>query len=539
MSALLALLLALQAAEPKKQEEPIPDSVPVRNRWRIGFPDYVLNEPGDGFNPYRQNALKGDYPLLGENTFLVVTGRSDTLVEARRLPVPSGTSTAASKRSDFFGSGDQLAVVEELGLTLELYQGESSFRPRDWELRLTGVYNYNYVDVRENALVNPDPRDETSRSDAHFALQEALAEAHLFDVSEHYDFVAFRAGIQPFASDFRGLMFSDTNLGARLFGTFASNRVQWNAAVFDMLEKDTNSELNTFDLRGQLVGVANLYVQDFLWPGYTAQLSFHMNLDEGSTHYDENDTLVRPALAGTVREHELEIAYFGWAGDGHIGGFNLSHALYAARGTDEFNQLAGRGTDVEAFLATVELSVDVDWVRVRGSFLWASGDGKPTDGTATGFDSILEAPAFAGGRFSFWNRQAVRLQGVNLVNRNSHLPDLRSSKTEGQSNFVNPGLFLYNAGLDAEILPELRAVLNASILRFHRTESLEGFTFQPDIDASLGTDLSLGLVGRPMLNNNWTMALGAAAFLPGKGFQDLYEKDTTLYSVFLQLTLIY
>jgi hypothetical protein len=38
----------------------------------------------------------------------------------------------------------------------------------------------------------------------------------------------------------------------------------------------------------------------------------------------------------------------------------------------------------------------------------------------------------------------------------SFLPDLRSSKDEGQSNFVNPGIYLYNAGADAKLLPTLK-----------------------------------------------------------------------------------
>ena len=41
-----------------------------------------------------------------------------------------------------------------------------------------------------------------------------------------------------------------------------------------MREKDTDSQLNTFNSRDQRVILANIYRQDFLWHGYTAQLSF-------------------------------------------------------------------------------------------------------------------------------------------------------------------------------------------------------------------------------------------------------------------------
>ena len=33
-------------------------------------------------------------------------------------------------------------------------------------------------------------------------------------------------------------------------------------------------------------------------------------------------------------------------------------------------------------MAALELSVDMDWVRLKASGLWSSGDREPTDGTA-------------------------------------------------------------------------------------------------------------------------------------------------------------
>src|SRR5215471_6586231 len=33
-----------------------------------------LGESGNCWDPYNQNVLKGDYPILGQNTFLVFTG---------------------------------------------------------------------------------------------------------------------------------------------------------------------------------------------------------------------------------------------------------------------------------------------------------------------------------------------------------------------------------------------------------------------------------------------------------------------------------
>jgi hypothetical protein len=95
------------------------------------------------------------------------------------------------------------------------------------------------------------------------------------------DLISFaRLGIQRFNSDFRGFIFSDFNLGARIFGSFNSNRYQYNIAYFGLIEKDTNSELNTvFDDRNQEVFIANLYRQDLFTLGYTAQASFHYSKD--------------------------------------------------------------------------------------------------------------------------------------------------------------------------------------------------------------------------------------------------------------------
>src|SRR5439155_20142749 len=104
----------------------------------------------------------------------------------------------------------------------------------------------------------------------YITLQEWFAEAKLFDVGSEYDFVSIRAGSQPFTSDFRGFIFSDTNRGVRLFGSLNGNRDQFNLAYFRQLEKETNSGLNSFDDRNQNIVIANFYRQDFLFPGYTA-----------------------------------------------------------------------------------------------------------------------------------------------------------------------------------------------------------------------------------------------------------------------------
>ena len=53
------------------------------------------------------------------------------------------------------------------------------------------------------------------------------------------------------------------------------------------------------------------------------------------------------------------------------------------------------------------------------------------------------------------------------------LVSLGLSVTMGLMNFVNPGLFLLNAGLDASLTPKVTGFANVNFLRFHRTEVLE------------------------------------------------------------------
>lgn len=545
-----------------------PDFVPIPDRWRLGFPDWNryerhLDTPyvrGRWWDPYNQNVLKGDYPIIGQKYFLNVSAISDSLLELRRIPLPSNVSAADPRKSEFFGSGDQIFFNQNLILSLELFKGDTAFRPRDWELRITPVFNLTYLNAKETGVVNIDVRKGTTRKDDDVSLQELFVEYHLGDLSPNYDFVSTRAGIQGFTSDFRGFIFSDNQLGFRLFGNAGSNRNQFNVAYFRPLEKDTNSGLNRiFDTRGQHVAIANYFRQDFIWPGYTLQLSAHYLHDRGAdTHYDTNGFLVRPAPIGTLDLKEIDVFYLGWTGDGHIGPLNLTHAFYQALGRERRSPFNGQNQEVSAAMVAVEASMDFDWLRPRLAFFWASGSGDPRHRVSGGFDAIMDNPNFAGGGFSYWVRQGLPLTGtgLELKGRNSLLPALRSSKLEGQPNFVNPGLFLLNAGLDVEVTPKLKTFLNVNFLRFDRTTVLERVLFQPKIRHDIGIDYSLGVRWRPFLNDNVIVTSGIAALQAGDGLRDVYTESTltvgetglqqkrgfpydTLYSGFLSLTFTY
>jgi hypothetical protein len=517
------------------------DFQPFTDRWRIVPPPYEVNVQGSLWDPYNQNVLKGDLPILGNDIFLNFGASLDTLLEYRKVPTPSAVSAARPGSESFFGKPRQFFVNNNVALSVDLFQGLTAFKPFDWRVKGTFIGNVNYLNARETAVVNPDVRKGTNRLDGIAALQEIFGEYKIADLSPNFDFLSIRGGIQPFNSDFRGFIFSDTTLGVRLFGNYGSNRNQFNLAYFDRLEKDTNSGLNTYRLRGQKIWTANYYRQDFLFLGYTQQLSVLHFEDPKSFHFDENNFLVRPDAVGSFKPHSLRGTYFGWTSTGKIGWLNVEHAFYHVRGRDNKNPIAGRRTDIRAYMAAIELSYDRDWIRPKISYFYASGDDDPRDRQAKGFDAPFDNPVFAGGGFSFWNRLAIRLTGtgVNLVNRGSLLPDLRSSKDEGQPNFVNPGVHLVNAGVDFEVTPKAKLLLNANYLRFDQTDPLQLLLFQSRIDREIGWDLNAGLRYRPFLNNNVVALLGFAVFIPGKGFKDIYESGRPLLIGFTNLTLTY
>jgi hypothetical protein len=540
------------AASPAPEvPETVPDYLPTPDRWDLELPVWQRYPPDSAGvspfarrrtrDPYNQNILKGDLPIIGQDIFFVLTMVAETPLEVRRLPTPSGVSAEHPGSDQFFGRPTQFSLAPEALLSFELFKGDTSFAPRTWALRITPAFNLNYVNTGERNIVDASPEAGSNRRRGDDALQEAFGELKLTDVGVNYDFISVRAGIQPFTSDFRGFLFRDTNLGVRLFGNWGRNRNQWNVAYFDQLEKETNSELNLASRRNQRVVIANYYRQDFLTPGYTISPSFHANLDRGEEwFYDANGFLVRPSPIGVVAPHRVTAYYAGLGGDGHWGALNVTHQFYQAFGNDELNGIAGRDVHINAQFAAAEVSVDHDWWRIKGAVIAASGDKDPADDRARGFDAIFDNPNIAGGPFSFWNREGIRLAGtlVGLVGRNSLLPSLRSSKTEGQANFVNPGLLEFDAGWSANLTPKLHANVDVNILRFQHTEVLSALLFQRDIDRSIGVDSSAGLQYRPWLNDNVVITAGASVFSPSAGFTAILTPQT-LFAPFAVLTLRY
>jgi len=521
--------------------EPFPDRwyAPGYSPPGIDLTGYEINEVGGRWwSPYTQNPLKGDFPILGtDHVFLNIGGLLRQFVESRKIP--TATLNTGSGGSEFFGNGHQQAYTTQVALSFDLFSAPQAFEPVHWRLKLTPVFQRSQVEVDPDGVLYADPSRGNSRVDDDFALQEALFEYHLTDLSNRYDFLTAEAGILPFRSDFRGFIFDDVNLGARLSGNADANRWQYNLVYFDMLDKDTNSGLNTFEDRQQEVVVANLYRQDWPVRGFTSQASFHYNNDQRGVEFDDNGGLVSPAPIGLAMENTVESYYLGVAGEGHFDRWNVTTAFYQALGRDSLNPIAARSVDVDAQFAALEVSYDIDWFRIRAFGQYASGDSDPRDGDAEGFDAIFDAPNFAGGSLSFFNGQALRLLGVNLTNVGSGLPDLQSSQTQGKSNFVNPGLLQLGGALDFELTPRWRAAIGGSYLTFDTTESLEVFLELPEVEREIGVEFFFGTQYRPNLNNHLILGLGASTLLPGDGFARIYQSDDPVHSLFLNLILAF
>jgi hypothetical protein len=536
------------------------DQLPIPDRWRLIETLGLVRE--NLLDPYNQNTYKGDrpinrakvpwLPIKGDDWFIVANLISDTVYEPRTFPIPVGIQTTQDPdRLDVFGNNFSTVLSQTFLVGAALLKGSTNFKPPSIEYRVTLAFNMNYVEVPERRVLFVEPSRGTTRFDHFVGVQEAFVDYHFteFD-TERFDFISIRAGIQPFQSDFRGFLFNDQQLGIRLFGSRDNNRFQFNLGAFWRLEKDTNSGLNSVvkSPRNDLVFVANAYRQDFLIPALTSQITvaYNRNRESGRIEIDTNGFPVRPALLGDLRGRDYDVVYLGYNADGRIGRINLTASAYLALGENRNNIFTGQPADITAHFGAVEASYDRNWMRFRLSGAYASGDKDPFDNRETGFDAIFENPVFAGADTSYWIRQTIPFAGggraVSVNGRNGILNSLRSSKEQGQSNFVNPGLILTGIGADFDLTPEFRLSTNANHLWFENTRVLQVLRNEGSIPREIGFDLSAAAIWRPKATQNIVMRLSAAALLPGKGFRNLFDNLGTgreFFSVLANVVLTY
>jgi len=537
------------AVHPPPPEAFPTDEFPIPDRWRLIQSLGVVKE--HWFDPYHQNTYKGDrpirkkslwFPIKGEDWFLELNGISDTVIEPRSFPEPVGAATTQRQGSnDNFGRATSNVFSQTFIVGAALIKGSTTFKPPEMEYRVALAFNTSYVTVSERGILNVLPSFAPHRFDHFVGVQELFVDRHLKNTSDRYDFMSLRIGIQPFQADFRGFLFNDDQLGVRLFGNRDDNRFQFNLAAFWRLEKDTNSGLNdvTTAPRKDYVFIANLFRQDFPVVGVTSQISvnYNMNREANDIHYDKNGFPVRPALIGNIRGRDYDVAYLGYSMDGHFGRVNLTAVSYLALGRDRNNIFTGKPANIRATFIAAEPSMDFNWVRVRLSGLYASGNHNPYGNTEGGFDAISENPIFAGADTSYWIRQSIPLVGgggVGISGRNGVLNSLRTSKDEGQSNFTNPGTILLGTGADFDLTPKFRVSANVNHLWFENTAVLQVLRNEGSIPRDIGWDISGALIWRPKAIQNIVLRASTAALLPGKGFNDLLTdkgRDKGYYSM--------
>ena len=513
---------------------PTPDTTALpspntQDRWRVidalGYPNTLTN-------PYAtNNPLKGDRPLLdrpilGGDWFTNNTVTSNTVVEERRIPV------SAQQDTPFLAPRQQQFDSQTVSVDTVLYRGDTIFQPPDFQFRFTPIFNYS--DTRT---------DGAQTSTKTFGTQALFIESHLRDVSANYDFDSVRVGIQAVNSDFRGFVLADQPLGIRFFGTRDNDIYQYNVGWFRPLPKNAARQ-DEFGagLPANDILLANLYVQDLGRPGLNSEFLFMYNRNR-----TPGTQIVAAAQPGTTAatfidgaHHNYDVAYLGYSVDGHLGRWNLTGSLYELLGIEEQSEFGVSHARVQANFGAAELSRDFDWIRLRASGLYASGDSNPFDKTAHGFDGISQSALFAGADSSFFIHQQLPLvlDQINLKTRDSLFPDLRSAAAPGASNFENPGLRLVGLGADLDFSPAVRLSLDANHVWFDQTATLIAVLGREIPGRDIGTDVSFDLFYRPLDSQNIILRLTAARLLAAAATQPLTGGDAP-FSAFFNLILTY
>lgn len=172
--------VAIPVIDPSQVPPPLPnlprETVAVPDRWRImqslGF-KFPL------FDPYNQNVIKGDLPVLqntlGPDWFFNLGIIADTLYEQRNFPVPVPPATSSTPgQANIFGDGEQSIFAHNLIVSLSLTKGNTTFKPPDYEFRLTPVFNYTDVRVNEDRLLKIAPSSGDVRREGFVGIRKHL-----------------------------------------------------------------------------------------------------------------------------------------------------------------------------------------------------------------------------------------------------------------------------------------------------------------------------------------------------------------------------
>jgi hypothetical protein len=482
---------------------------PSVNRWRLLEPMGIGEKPRSPlYDPYAPNVAKGDIPIFGDKIFFSLTGVIDNFLDFKRN---LDFHSAGRFRNVPYHEHNILGQITAVAF-LEIFSGDTVFTPKDWSLRVAPIMRFRCGD--NNATDHG--------CGEYITLQEAFFEAKLFEIGQTFDATSARFGIQGFNSDFFGLIYNDVQPGVRIFGELERNRFKYNIAAFDRLNKEKLAALNEIDKRrNHQVAVLSLQWDDFIFPGFNVLPNFVFSHDEA------------PAV---VTSGDLNAFYIGFATNGHIDRFTINSAFYYVTGRTARNTPTREAIDISAAMAFVQAAYPINWLNPRLALAYATGDPDPTDRKAKGFDSVFDNTAFGGGQFSYLFGEKIQLGATTVLRGNSVFPSLRGANATSQ--YVNPGAFVLNPGLDMTLTPKLAAEVNYNYVRFDQTESLQAVAGR-NVSAQVGHEINGGITWKPLLNEQLLVFAGGAFFLPGQGIKDVFGNDDPVYKAIVRLVLTF
>ena len=235
--------------------------------------------------------------------------------------------------------------------------------------------------VEESNALEPDPRlKDTRRVRKIFFLCRRLSGKFTSAIlSNNYDFISSRVGIQPFVSDFRGFIFNDSNLGVRIFGNYDNNRWQYNRRRLRHAREGHlfGPERIRYDAINRSWSRMSS-VRIFLRKDTRRNSTFVANFDGASRHFDKNDFITRPAPIGdgarSLCPGLLPRLDRRWT---HRTAQHHACFLSGVR-RRRFQRNRRPARRINAQMAALELSIDKDWLRYKLSVFYASGDDDPT-----------------------------------------------------------------------------------------------------------------------------------------------------------------
>jgi len=159
---------------------------------------------------------------------------------------------------------------------------------------------------------------------------------------------------------------------------------------------------------------------------------------------------------------------------------------------------------------------------------------RPEGDFARGYDDYVHGLS----SYFVWNNRGKQSCTVDLKQRDSLFPSMRSTSDTGASNFTNPGLELLGIGADVDLLPSLRVSMDVSHILFANTAPLQRTLGRSDLSRTLGTDASVDAIYRPFISQNIIARLSLAKLFAAPAARPLVGSSAPV-SMFFNLVLTY